>query len=52
MKNRIEIPEDLAHLVEKRDKDRRALEAAKGKGADESSRKPPAERRRSRRRKS
>jgi hypothetical protein len=48
MKPRIEVPAELAHLLEKRDKeDRRAPKSAE----DAKAKKPPAERRKRNRRK-
>jgi hypothetical protein len=53
MKPKLDVPDDLAHLIEKREKeDRRGSASSEGKGAGKSGARPAVERRRRNRRKS
>jgi hypothetical protein len=53
MKPKLDIPAELTHLIEKREKeDRRASAASNGKGTAKSGARPAGERRRRNRRKS
>jgi hypothetical protein len=53
MKEPLDVPADIAHLIEKRDKeDRRAPAPPEGKAPEKPSSRPAAERRRRTRRKS